>query len=159
MNIPTFEELHLLQDRLNEFKENPKKIAKTIRIPEIITSVHDVPLDKFPSEKFLQLLADGADINDKLPSGRTSMHLIAMMGCTPVLASLVKVEADMNVQETLNGCTPLMEAIKEGHSEAAKWLVRSGARVDLISGYGFEDPKMASRHGLPSVIEAIDEMS
>ena len=55
------------------------------------------------------------------------MHLIAMMGCTPVLASLVKVEADMNVQETLNGCTPLMEAIKEGHSEAAKWLVRSGA--------------------------------
>ena len=159
MNIPTFEELHLLQDRLNEFKENPKKIAKTIRIPEIITSVHDVPLDKFPSEKFLQLLADGADINDKLPSGRTSMHLIAMMGCTPVLASLVKLGADMNVQEKLNGCTPLMEAIKAGHSEVAEWLVRNGARVDLISAYGIDARKMASIHGLSSVIEAIDEVT
>ena len=69
----------------------------------------------------------GQDVAGAYTSGRTSMHLIAMMGCTPVLASLVKVEADMNVQETLNGCTPLMEAIKEGHSEAAKWLVRSGA--------------------------------
>lgn len=75
------------------------------------------------------LLARGADINSRGPSGNTPLMAAALTGRTDTLRLLLERGADVHARGN-TGRTALMEAALEGYADAVKVLIDSGADVD-----------------------------
>ncbi|MCZ9641085.1 ankyrin repeat domain-containing protein [Pseudomonas putida] len=82
------------------------------------------------------LVARGADVNMRLPSGKTVMHDPAL---TPQAAKVL-IEAGANIEAKVSksdldagqvkGETPLLSAVKAGNADVAKALIEAGANVN-----------------------------
>jgi ankyrin repeat protein len=81
-----------------------------------------------------QLLAAGANVNDKAPGGTTALVVAAHSGNGAVAVYLVEHGADVNVAEA--GYTPLHAAILRGDLALVRALVARGANPDVTLAKG-----------------------
>jgi ankyrin repeat protein len=82
-----------------------------------------------------------------IPSGRTALHVAAEVGREEVVALLVETGADVNAQ-TRYGWTALVEAILNGHTGIAEYLLEHKADPNLPCGDGGWTPlRCAVWHG------------
>jgi len=71
----------------------------------------------------------GVEVN-RPPGGLSSLFFAARSGADAAGAVLISAGADMNVEETLYGLSPLETAIINGHWDFAAMLIDAGAEVD-----------------------------
>lgn len=82
-----------------------------------------------------QLIAAGANVNEKDKAGYTALMWAARNGHAEVAAALVEARADMNARDcAANGWTPLMHAIHKDQNGVARLLVERGADVNAKAG-------------------------
>jgi len=82
-----------------------------------------------------QLIAAGADVNEKDKSGYTALMWAARNGHTEVASLLLQARADMNVRDCASaGWTPLMHAIHKNQNDLARLLIERGADVNAQAG-------------------------
>ncbi|XP_013359602.1 PREDICTED: ankyrin repeat domain-containing protein 65, partial [Chinchilla lanigera] len=74
----------------------------------------------------MQLLRQGARVDERDGAGRTPLHLAVLRGHVPLLHLLLRRGARPDVADGA-GRTPLHEAAWHGHSRAAELLLRRGA--------------------------------
>lgn len=68
--------------------------------------------------------------------GIEGLHVCAWLGLDNIIGESVDEGADMDIQETTFGQTPLMYACRAGHVEAARILLDHAASVNVVSGRG-----------------------
>jgi ankyrin repeat protein len=71
-----------------------------------------------------------------LRRGIDGLHVCAWLGLDKIIDELIDQGADVDVQETTFGQTPLMYASRAGHTETVRKLLNSSASVNIVSGRG-----------------------
>lgn len=77
------------------------------------------------------LLAAGADACSRAHDGRSALHPAAKLGKDEIVSALLDTEISLNEYDE-EGQTPLMCAVKAGHSSVANTLLAAG--VDIKAG-------------------------
>ena len=93
------------------------------------------------------ILANGGGINDMDSFQNSSLHKAVAVGSIPILQTLVKQGADINVQNQ-NGTTPLISAAKNQQGGALSILLSNGAAVELTDHGGYTAMCYAAWRGL-----------
>ncbi|KAI8501806.1 hypothetical protein Bbelb_202180 [Branchiostoma belcheri] len=78
-------------------------------------------------ETVRRMLKAGINVNAKITSGRTFLHLASIHGQTEVARLLIEYHADMEAKDKPNKHTPLLRAAEGGHSKTCELLIRAGA--------------------------------
>lgn len=78
----------------------------------------------------------GLDIDALGTYGWTALHEAASCGYQDIVVLLLENGADPNIQDSVQRCTPIHLAAKNGHLEVVMSLVRCGARLDLRNAEG-----------------------
>lgn len=77
------------------------------------------------------LIEHGAQIKARTTNGNSTLHLAAGRGDLPATKLLISRRADLNDRTTNRGNTPLMDAVQFRNLEVARYLIISGADVNL----------------------------
>ena len=96
------------------------------------------------------LVAQGAEVNARLPNGATALHYMSN-GATlspPAVVALLRFGADPNVAELHTGATPLMYAADAGATAVCEDLVRHGADAAAVDFDGYDALGYAAESGL-----------
>ena len=88
-----------------------------------------------------ELVAAGADVRARAPSGRTALHAAAEFGFADVVRTLAAASADLNAA-THNGQTALMAAAAAGNATVVEALLSEHADAAL------RDSRGRTAHGL-----------
>jgi ankyrin repeat protein len=106
--------------------------------------------------KMIELLLEaGADANTTLPEGETVLMTAARTGVVDSLAALLDRGANVNAIEGWHEQTALMWAAGQGHTAAAKELVRRGAALEARSKGGMTALLFAVRGGRIDTVRAL----
>ena len=106
--------------------------------------------------KMIELLLEaGADANSALPEGETVLMTAARTGVVDSLAALLDRGAKVNAIEEWHGQSALMWAAGQGHTAAAKELLRRGAVLDTRSKGGMTALLFAVRAGRTDTVRAL----
>jgi ankyrin repeat protein len=81
------------------------------------------------------LVEAGADVNSRIKSNATALHLAAQKGDLNILQYLIDKGGLVDAQ-TNQGRTPLFQAVANGHVEAVDLLARAGANVNVLENKG-----------------------
>ncbi|XP_001603027.1 NF-kappa-B inhibitor cactus [Nasonia vitripennis] len=81
-----------------------------------------------------------ANLNMRNYTGKTCLHIAASRGHVEMVDHLLRVGADVNVQEGLGGKTALHLAIENGHRQVVHFLVRERRSCLEAVTYGGETP-------------------
>lgn len=101
-----------------------------------------------------QLIAGGADVNEKDAGLNTALHWAADNGHLEVVRVLIAKGADIDARDMDNG-TPLIRATREKRTEAAGFLIARGAGVNLLTSLGVSALDNAIDFGLTEVTEKL----
>ncbi len=82
-----------------------------------------------------QLVAEGADINEKDQQGETPLYIAAWNGNLQAVEILIKAGAEVNIRD-IYGDTPLMAAVDQGNVRIVKELIVAGADVTIKNNDG-----------------------
>ncbi|MFC6092810.1 ankyrin repeat domain-containing protein [Saccharothrix lopnurensis] len=82
------------------------------------------------------LLGGGADVLVTERSGQTALHKAAEQGSAEVVTALVRAGSIVDAPVATTGQTPLHIAVRHGNTGAARVLLASGARPDLLDHLG-----------------------
>ncbi len=81
--------------------------------------------------KFVRwMLESGLDINMRTKSGDTALHLAVEAGAEDCLKELLQRKPELEAEDSLDGVTPLIKAIRSGQLGSAQALVNAGASVE-----------------------------
>ena len=87
---------------------------------------------------------------------REGLFSSAANGNTDILRCFIENGADINACGTYHNCTPLMLAIRNGHTNAVNVLLQYGANVALTDDNGFTALHYACKyHGSPEVLSCL----
>ncbi|KAL3298354.1 37s ribosomal protein rsm22 [Colletotrichum asianum] len=82
------------------------------------------------------LIEGGANVNTTDHDLDTPINLAASRGHTSVVELLLEHSADLELANTLDGWTPLMQAVHHGNEEMAKLLLEKGAKANAKDNHG-----------------------
>jgi cytohesin len=100
------------------------------------------------------LLDKGADVNQKLDTGETVLHVAAWNGNAKMVQALLKAKANFAATDK-SGYTPLHLAAWNGHAEAVKALLNAGAKADASVKGGSTPLHVAAWKGHYEVVKAL----
>lgn len=83
-------------------------------------------------QKVVELIKDGANVNESDKLGKTALHVAALKGHRNIAKILLDNKADPQAADW-NGYTPLHFAAKNGHQAIVELLLANGANVDARS--------------------------
>lgn len=100
-----------------------------------------------------ELLKKGVSINKTIRRNHTysvfctnsPLSAAAETGNNQMVEFLLKQGAHVNGEDAQLSCSPLLQAIKNKHSDTALLLIQKGADVDSVDGYGFTALMKASQ--------------
>jgi len=106
-----------------------------------------------------QLLAAGADCNERNGDGATALMLAAHAGHLEVVKTLIEAGADVNARDE-RGWGALTKAaynadLDRGFADVAQSLIDAGADVEAPIGYGVRPLMLAAGYGETAVVEAL----
>ena len=91
-------------------------------------------------EELRRLLREGADVDSRNNRGETALHIASIWGRVEAVRELLSGHgraANANLQEGVDGLTPLHMAVHCGHAAVVRALIREGGAVlDLRSNLG-----------------------
>lgn len=89
-------------------------------------------------------------------SGDSLLHLAAWNGRLDAVARLIALGADVNmIDNTVSRWTPLHEACRGGHTEIARLLLSSGAKLDAVDTMGDSPLHIACRLGWSRLVHLL----
>lgn len=125
-DIPHFESIKTLI----RYKADVNAVSKGGHTPLMrLMKKGDVGLADF-------LLLSGAYINAKDDMDRTALWWASFYGQSEIIPLLVKKKANPNIADLSEGLSPLMVASRYADLKTVRALIKSGAEVNLVSGYG-----------------------
>jgi hypothetical protein len=107
-------------------------------------------------DKVKNLIAEGADVNEKTQEGFTPLHNAAFYGLLEITKLLIENGADVNAK-TLSSLTPLYNAADHGYLEIAKLLIENGADVNIDFFNGRRPLHCAADHGYLEIAKLLIE--
>lgn len=105
-----------------------------------------------------QLIAAGANVDEKDSALNTALNLAADMGHRDVVQALVANGANLNAKD-ISDMTPLHLAILGDHEAVAKLLIAKGADVNAMDNLGITVLDEATRKGNVGIIEMLKQAS
>jgi ankyrin repeat protein len=157
----------------NENDQTPLHLASKHNHPGVVTSLLEIgadvdaqdsnnmtpllcALEPPGSDEAAQLLLEhGASLHVRNENGQTPLHLASENDHPGVVASLLKIGADVDVQDS-NSMTPLLYALdRSGSSEAARLLLNHGASFRVRKENGRTPLHLASENDHPSVVASL----
>jgi ankyrin repeat protein len=109
-----------------------------------------------------ELLKKGVNINKSIKRNHTysifcinnPLSVTAETGNNQMVEFLLKQGAHVNGEDDKLSCSPLLQAIKNKHSDTAMLLIQKGADVNSVDGYGFT-PLMEASHASDELYETL----
>ena len=101
-----------------------------------------------------ELVAQGADMNERRAGGATALHMAAGFGHEGVTRTLLALGADKEI-ESDGGMRPLHVAAMSGHVEVTRGLVQSGVLLDTQTAHGTAHA-ISLHHGHPQVTSLLE---
>ncbi|MGL5053955.1 MAG: ankyrin repeat domain-containing protein [Cetobacterium sp.] len=95
-------------------------------------------------EKLKLKLEEGIDPNDRSGEYRYPMHKAAISGDVSVVKLLLDYSADIDVQEPLQGNTPINLAVFNKNIEMVQFLKDSGANLKIKNSWGMTSLEYAT---------------
>lgn len=102
-------------------------------LPRMLSPLHRATVED-DIRKVMELLATGADVNEKGLDGRTPLHVCAQNNNTVMAEVLLYKSASINVADD-SGNEPLRTALDAGSTEMACMLLSHGASVQTLSRF------------------------
>ena len=102
----------------------------------------------------LELIASGADVNERAADGTTALHWAVHRGDLDLVQQLIARGADANARNDY-GVTPLAEAAVEADYRMVKALVDAKAEVDAANAEGQTPLMVAARTGHVDTVELL----
>jgi len=102
------------------------------------------------------LLDAGAEIDAKDSTGRTALMYAASGPFVETVGLFLKRGAEVNVQGTLEGFTPLMTAAAEGLADVVRLLLGAGADRDIKDVDGDTALSFARQNGHAEVVALLE---
>lgn len=103
-----------------------------------------------------QVLAEGANPRFAEPQQQnTALHLAAKVGSAPCIELLLRAGADANATNSVSA-TPLIYAAQQGHLDAARALLASGARKDVLTRKGKSALALAEEKNHAAVVALLN---
>jgi len=106
------------------------------------------------TQKVKELIAKGADINEKDEYGNTAISYAVEAENYDCIKILIKNGADVN-NRNIGGWSPLIIATKNGDADIVKILLDSGADPNLKGGYGWTALMIAAWLGHKEVAQEL----
>ncbi|CAG8586276.1 6102_t:CDS:2 [Paraglomus occultum] len=95
----------------------------------------------------LELVRDGANVNQKDLRGNSPLHYAACKGYLEMVIVLLQFGSDVNAKN-INGRTPLHEAIRNHHQRICNTLIDAGANTEIYDNLGQTVRDLGSAAGL-----------
>nr|WP_274364142.1 MULTISPECIES: ankyrin repeat domain-containing protein [unclassified Paenibacillus] len=106
------------------------------------------------TDKVLQLINDGADINTRDARGRTPILAATHGNKAETVKALIEAGADIHLQDNILD-NPFLYAGAEGFLEIVKLLIDAGADPTITNRYGGTALILASEHGYVEVVKEL----
>ncbi|ERT69717.1 ankyrin repeat protein [Cetobacterium somerae ATCC BAA-474] len=87
-------------------------------------------------EKLKVKLEDGIDVNDRSGEYRYPIHKAVLLKDTNIVKLFLDYNADINIQEPLQGNTPINLAIFNKDLQMVNFLKENGANLDIKNSWG-----------------------
>ena len=112
-------------------------------------------INRYDTEKVLEYIALGADVNIKGQHEITALHIAAIRGNSAAAENILNKGALIDALDQ-NKSTPLLYAFKAGEAVVASILIKNGADLDLENNEGISARKISQSHGCSSrLLDAI----
>lgn len=103
-------------------------------------------------------LEKGVDVNHANQNGNTALLINTQYQCYKgVVKELVRAGADVNVVN-IYGSTPLLEALRYGNQETARFLIKKGADYNHADNRGITAAQLAAEHGYDTVLSLMTDI-
>jgi ankyrin repeat protein len=106
------------------------------------------------TEKVLDLIKAGADVNAKSNSGVTALMRAAYQGHTDTVKALIGAGADVDAKDNINA-TALMYAALNGHTDTVKALIEAKADVNAKNKNGYTALMLADKKGHTEIVDLL----
>jgi ankyrin repeat protein len=130
-------------------KEESPELVNKVDTKNKYTALHMAAMNGH-STVVAYLLISGANINAKDNHGNTALHLAVICDCLGVLETLVELGADINLQNTLYGDTPLHIALHKDNREIIRALNNADAD-DKIKNKNGATPAIMMEHKISKI--------
>ena len=87
-------------------------------------------------DKLKVKLEDGIDVNDRSGEYRYPIHKAVLLKDTNIVKLFLDYNADINIQEPLQGNTPINLAIFNKDLQMVNFLKENGANLDIKNSWG-----------------------
>ena len=95
-------------------------------------------------EKLKIKLEDGIDVNDRSGEYRYPIHKAVLLKDTNIVKLFLDYSADINIQEPLQGNTPINLAIFNKDFKMVNFLKENGANLDIKNSWGMTSLEYAT---------------
>lgn len=101
------------------------------------------------------LLENGADYNFEIGEGRTLFNSIVLLGNPKLTRLCIEREVDLNARNTIDGKTPIFDAVAAGDCETITLMLGKGVDVDVTDDDGITPLHHAVALGKESVVKLL----
>jgi ankyrin repeat protein len=106
-------------------------------------------------QEVLDLIKQGADVNQAQGDGMTALHWAASHGEADLVQTLIYAGANVKATTRINGYTPLFLASEYGHTAVIEALIKAHANPNAVSTVGSTPLMLAAASGRVEAVKAL----